>query len=293
MGIKKGKQVTLLSRSGKDLRAKYGTLVHALESLPATEVVLDGEVVAVDEKGRSVFQLLQSYQTAGAKPPLFYYIFDILQFNGRNLVSLPLLQRKETAERLTDGTHPLLRFSGNIRAESNLVIKAMQARGLEGLMCKKRESIYEPGRRSGAWIKFKWTNEQEFVIGGYTRPQGARNHFGALLVGYYAGKDLRFAAKVGTGFNEATLRLLYDKFRKLASGNCPFVDLPEKASGTSAGLSWAEMKRCSWVRPELVCQVRFAEWTRDHHLRQPAYLGLREDKKPRAVVRESPAPVQD
>jgi len=287
LALKKADKVTLISRSGKDLGARYGSIVDALENLRASEVVLDGEVVAIDKQGRSGFQLLQSYQSAGRKPPLFYYVFDILQFNGRALLKLPLWRRKEFTERLIEGADPQLRFSGSIQAQSARVIKAMQARGLEGLVAKKRESIYEPGRRSGAWIKFKWTNQQEFVIGGYTRPQGARSHFGAILVGYYHGKDLRFAAKVGTGFNEQTLGDLYAKFQKLAAPNCPFSNLPERGSGLTAGLSPAEMKRCSWVRPELVCEVRFAEWTRDHHLRQPAYLGLREDKSPRAVVRES------
>ncbi len=167
----------------------------------------------------------------------------------------------------------------------------MQARGLEGLVGKKRDSTYEPGRRFGAWIKFKWTNEQEFVIGGYTRPQGARSHFGAILVGYYEGDKLRFASKVGTGFNETTLRLLYAEFQKLASKDCPFEDLPEQRSASTGGLSRGEMRRCTWVQPKLVCQVRFAEWTRDGHLRQPAYLGVREDKDPRLVVRERPAAI--
>jgi bifunctional non-homologous end joining protein LigD len=293
LALKKDQQVTLISRSGKDLGAKYNSIVDALQHLPADQVVLDGEVVAVDNQGRSAFQLLQSYQSAGTKPPLLYYVFDILQFNGKSLVKLPLWRRKELAEKLIDGAHPQVRFSGNIQANSARLVKAMQAQGLEGLVAKKRESSYEPGRRSGAWIKFKWTNQQEFVIGGYTRPQGARSHFGAILVGYYHGKNLLFAAKVGTGFNEQTLHELYGKFQKLAATKCPFSNLPEKGPALTAGLSWSDMKRCSWIRPELVCEVRFAEWTRDHHLRQPAYLGLREDKSPSAVVRESPAAVQD
>jgi bifunctional non-homologous end joining protein LigD len=164
----------------------------------------------------------------------------------------------------------------------------MQARGLEGLIAKKKDSVYEPGRRSGAWAKFKWTNEQEFVIGGYTCPKGSRSHFGAILVGYYDKHKLRFAAKVGTGFNDATLRALHGHFQRLVQSECPFVNLPERSPGLSVGFGRTEMKRCTWLRPELVCQVRFAEWTRDDHLRQPAFLGLREDKRPQEVVREKP-----
>jgi len=291
LGLKQASHLSLISRSGKDLGAKYSSILEAVSRIPADEAVLDGEVVAVDAEGRSAFQLLQSFQTTGSKPPLFYYVFDILQLDGRSLLALPLWQRKALAKKLTEGIHPQLRFSDSIRADSARLVKAMQARGLEGLVGKKRDSTYEPGRRSGAWIKFKWTNEQEFVIGGYTRPQGARSHFGAVLVGYYEGDKLRFASKVGTGFNETTLGLLHAQFQKLASKDCPFADLPEQRSASTGGLSRAEMRRCTWVRPKLVCQVRFAEWTRDGHLRQPAYLGLREDKDPRSVVRERPAAI--
>jgi bifunctional non-homologous end joining protein LigD len=288
LGNKNGRVLGLISRSGKDLAARYPEVLRGLEQIAAKQVVFDGEVVAVDEQGRSAFQLLQSYQMAGAKPPLFYYVFDILQLEGKDLKGLPLWQRKTIAQKLIEGTNPTLRFSNNIQAESARLMKEMQARGLEGLIGKKRESVYEPGRRSGAWVKFKWTNEQEFVIGGYTQPKGARSHFGALLVGFYEEGRLRFAAKVGTGFGEATLRLLYGKLQKLKQPNCPFANLPESSAGFAAGVSRAEMKRCTWVRPELVAQVRFAEWTRDNHLRQPAFLGLREDKNPNEVVREKP-----
>jgi bifunctional non-homologous end joining protein LigD len=165
----------------------------------------------------------------------------------------------------------------------------MQARGLEGLIAKRRDSKYEPGRRSGAWVKFKWTNEQEFVIGGYSEPKGSRAHFGALLVGYYEKGKLLFAAKVGTGFDQKLLTSLHDKFKNLVRPDCPFANLPEKISGRwGQGLSASEMRRCTWLEPNLVCQVRFAEWTRDNHLRQPAFLGLRDDKEPKEVVREKP-----
>ena len=287
LALKKGKSLELISRSGKDLGQKYPAVIEALQALPVSQTILDGEVVAVDPQGRSAFQLLQSYQSAGrSRPPLFYYVFDVIQLEGKDLVGLPLWQRKAALEKVIADLGSTVRFSGNIQADSERLMKEMRARGLEGLIAKKKDSRYEPGRRSGAWVKFKWTNEQEFVIGGYTRPQGARSHFGALLVGYYENKRLLFAAKVGTGFNEQTLKKLFGKFQQLVQPDCPFANLPEKFPGLSSGLGPAEMRRCTWLRPELVGQVRFAEWTRDNHLRQPAFLGLREDKKPREVMRE-------
>jgi bifunctional non-homologous end joining protein LigD len=276
--------MSLRSRADKDLAAKYTPVVKALEPLQPADVVLDGEVVAVDARGRSAFQLLQSYQTAaGRKPPIFYYVFDILNLDGRDLTGLPLWQRKRIARDVVKALGPVVRFSDSIKAESVRVMKEMQRRGLEGLMAKQIDSEYQPGQRTGAWVKFKWTREQEFVIGGYTEPQGARAYFGAILVGYYQGSKLLYAGKVGTGFDQKTLTSLYEEFQKLRQDKCPFANLPEPE-----GLTAAQMRRCTWLKPELVCQVRFSEWTRDGHLRQPAYLGLREDKVAREVSREVP-----
>ncbi|MGH7970456.1 MAG: non-homologous end-joining DNA ligase, partial [Limisphaerales bacterium] len=284
LAIKRNRQLAFRSRSDNDLRSKYPPILAALERLPVTKVVLDGEVVAVDDHGRSSFQLLQSYQSApGRKPHLFYYVFDILNLNGRDLIGLPLWQRKQLAEKVVADLGPAVRFSDSIRADSARVVREMQKRGLEGLVAKRRDSRYESGQRTGAWVKFKWTREQEFVIGGYTEPKGSRSHFGAILVGYYEGGKLLFAAKVGTGFDQRVLASLYEKFQKLRRKTCPFANLPE-----DRGLTAAQMRRCSWLAPELVCQIRFSEWTRDGHLRQPAFLGLREDKSPREVTREIP-----
>jgi bifunctional non-homologous end joining protein LigD len=290
IAIKDNRHVELISRSAKDLGSKYHELLELLKKLPAKQAVLDGEVVALDEEGRSSFQLLQSFQMAGVKkPPLFYYVFDLINLDGKDLTGIPLAQRKATAETLVMNISPAIRFSPSIKADSARLMREMQARGLEGLIAKRRDSKYEPGRRSGAWVKFKWTNEQEFVIGGYTQPKGTRTHFGALLIGYYETGKLLFAAKVGTGFDQKLLASLHNKFKKLVREDCPFANLPEKISGRwGQGLSMAEMRRCIWLEPKLVCQVRFAEWTRDNHLRQPAFLGLREDKEPKEVVREKP-----
>ena len=290
LAIKDGRAVSLISRAEKVLTDKYALVTSELERLPARQVVLDGEVVAVDERGRPSFQLLQSYHMAGAKkPPLVYYVFDLLHLDGKDLLRLPLLQRKAMAEALLADFSSIVRFSAGIQTDSERVRRELQARGLEGLIAKKKDSSYEPGRRSGAWVKFKWTNEQEFVIGGYTPPQGARSYFGALLVGYYENGRLLYAGKVGTGFSEKVLRSLHQQFQKLTRKDCPFGNLPKKRAAARGGLTASQMKSCTWLEPRLVCQVRFAEWTRDHQLRQPSFLGLREDKKPQDVVREKPA----
>ena len=163
----------------------------------------------------------------------------------------------------------------------------MQRRGLEGLIGKQRNSVYEPGRRSGAWVKLKCVDEQEFVIGGYTPPQGARKHFGAILVGYYEKNMLVFAGKVGTGFTVKSLSMLHKKFQNEARDHCPFVDLPSRQNGQWVlGITPSMMKKMHWVNPKFVAQIKFAEWTRDGKLRAPVFLGLREDKKPTDVVRE-------
>jgi bifunctional non-homologous end joining protein LigD len=286
LAIKDNGDIELISRSGKELESKYPELLEPLKKLAAKQAVLDGEIVALDEQGRSSFQLLQSYQMAGVKkPPLFYYVFDLINLDGKDLTVVPLMQRKAMLETLVAKVSAAIRFSPGIKADSARLMREMKARGLEGLIAKRRDSKYESGRRSGAWVKFKWTYEQEFVIGGYTEPKGTRTHFGALLVGYYEKGKLLFAAKVGTGFDQKLLTSLHDKFKKLIRANCSFANLPEKRPG-SQGLSAAEMRRCTWLEPKLVCQVRFAEWTRDDHLRQPAFLGLREDKEPSEVIRE-------
>jgi bifunctional non-homologous end joining protein LigD len=173
----------------------------------------------------------------------------------------------------------------------------VQRRGLEGVIGKLRNSTYEAGRRSGAWIKLKVLNEQEFVIGGYTPPEGSRKHFGAILVGYYENKRktghakgdrrLLFAGKVGTGFNAESLADLYKQFRAEERDTCPFADLPSKQGGQWVqGITPSMMKKMHWVNPKYVAQIKFAEWTRDEKLRQPVFLGLREDKKSTEVVRE-------
>jgi bifunctional non-homologous end joining protein LigD len=290
VAVKIDEEVTLFSRSRQNLMLKYYEVAQSLKKLPADSAVLDGEMVALDSQGRPSFQLLQAYHMSHEKPPLIYYVFDLLNVDGKDLLKLPLETRKKAAQELLRGMAPNVRFSSGINADSEKLMRELQKRGLEGLVAKRAGSRYEPGRRSGAWVKFKWTNQQEFVIGGFTEPRGSRSNFGALLVGYYEGGRLFFAGKVGTGFGQELLASLHRRFQPLVRRGCPFANLPEKrGSGRfGAGLTASQMRRCIWLEPRLVCEVRFAEWTRDHHLRQPAFLGLREDKSPRDVVREKP-----
>jgi len=286
--IKDGGKVSLISRNGNELRARYPEVAGAVKSLAVDECVIDGEVVALDEEGRSSFQLLQGLEMEGRKSPICFYIFDLLQLNGRSLLGLPLVSRKEVLTNVCEGAGDPIRYSGEIGGDARSLLAEVKRRGLEGLIGKLRDSVYEPGRRSGAWIKLKCLNEQEFVIGGFTPPQGARQHFGAVLVGYYEKKKFLFAGKVGTGFNTKSLASLHKKLKSEKRNDCPFADLPSKQGGEWVqGITPAMMRKIEWVNPVFVCQVKFAEWTRDGKLRQPVFLGLRDDKSPTQVVRET------
>jgi bifunctional non-homologous end joining protein LigD len=288
IAIKIDAKVRLVSRNGNELGARFPEVVDAVKQLPAQECVLDGEIVALDEEGRSSFQLLQARELEGKKSPVYFYVFDLLQLDGKNLTSLPLDQRKILLQKVSVEAGEPIRFSGEIGGDATVLLKEVKRRGLEGIIGKQRHSVYEPGRRSGAWIKLKCVNEQEFVIGGYTPPQGARKHFGAILVGYYSDKRLLFAGKVGSGFSAKSLAMLHKKFQTELRDSCPFADLPSKQNGQWVqGITPGEMRKCTWVNPVFVCQVKFSEWTRDQKLRQPVFLGLRDDKRPTEVVRET------
>ena len=289
IAIKDRGKVSLLSRNQNDLSTRFPEIVDAVKNLPAGECVLDGEVVALDEQGRSSFQLLQAREMEGRKSPIYFYAFDLLQLDGKGLVSLLLEARKNVLEKLCAGAGDSgIRYSGAIGGDANQLLREVQRRGLEGIIGKLRNAVYEPGRRSAAWIKLKCVNEQEFVIGGYTPPQGARKHFGAILVGYYKDRDLVFAGKVGTGFTTKSLATLHKKFRAEERADCPFVDLPSKQNGQWVlGITPSMMKKIHWINPKFVAEIKFAEWTRDKKLRAPVFLGLREDKKPTDVVREA------
>ena len=288
IGIKRGDKVSLLSRNENDLTKRFPEIVEAMKALPVRECVIDGEVVALDDEGRSSFQLLQAREMEGRKSPVYFYAFDLLELDGKSLLSLPLEARKDVLEKICTDVGDPVRYSGAIGGDAEQLLKEVERRGLEGIIGKQRNSVYEPGRRSGAWIKLKCVREQEFVIGGYTPPQGARKHFGAVLVGYYEKKKLVFAGKVGTGFAAKSLAMLHKKFQKEARDDCPFIDLPSKRNGQwIQDITPSMMRKMHWVNPVFVCEIKFAEWTRDGKLRAPVFLGLREDKAGTEVVRET------
>ena len=287
LAVKTEKKVSLLSRNQNDLSARFPEIVDAIQDLSARECVIDGEVVALDEEGRSSFQLLQAREMEGKKMPIYFYAFDLLQLDSKNLVGLPLEARKNVLEKLCVDAGDPIRYSGAIGGDARRLLHEVKRRGLEGIIGKQRNSVYEPGRRSGAWIKLKCVEQQEFVIGGYTPPQGARKHFGAVLVGYCENKELVFAGKVGTGFTAKSLATLHKKFRAEERADCPFVDLPSKQNGQWVqGITASMMRKMHWVNPKFVAEIKFAEWTRDGKLRAPVFVGLREDKRPGDVVRE-------
>ena len=290
VAYKEGDKVCLLSRTKHDLTLKFPDVATAVLELKKKKVIVDGEIVALDSKGRSSFQLLQAYDMGQERPPLCFYVFDLLSLDGKSQTALPLAERREKLKGLLPEKSGMLRYSATLGTDAAPVLKMVTKHGLEGIIGKRQGSRYEPGRRSGEWIKLKIVQQQEFVIGGYTEPSGARTHIGALLVGVYEGKKLLYAGKVGTGFNATLLKELHTRMAKVSRATCPFTDLPEEREGRyGQGITAAVMKRCHWVKPVLVCQVKMTEWTRDGRLRHPVFLGLREDKPAAKVIREIPA----
>ena len=287
IAVKKEKKISLLSRNKNELVGRFPEIVEAIKTLPARECVIDGEVVSLDGKGRSSFQLLQAREIEGRKSPVYFYAFDLLELDGKGLIGLPLEARKNVLEKLCGNAGAPIRYSGAIGGDAKALLGEVKRRGLEGIVGKERNSVYEPARRSGAWIKLKCVHKQEFIVGGYTPPQGARKHFGAILVGYYDKQKLVFAGKVGTGFTAKSLSILHKKFQAEERDDCPFADLPSKQNGQWVqGITPSMMKKVHWVNPKFVAEIKFAEWTRDRKLRAPVFLGLREDKEASDVVRE-------
>jgi bifunctional non-homologous end joining protein LigD len=281
-------RVELWSRNHKPLTGDYPEIVAALQKLPCDNAVLDGEIVALDEQGRTRFQLLQGRGMIGARAPIVYYVFDLLHRDGESLLRQPIEERQTALQDLLGPTPGIARFSPVFETEPQALLHEVRKQGLEGIIAKQPGSLYEPDRRSGAWLKCKVMGEQEFVIGGYTPPKNSRPYFGAILVGYYRGKDFLYAGKVGSGFDHRLLESLYAAFQKRRIAKCPFVNLPlGHRSHFGTTMHSAAMREVTWLEPALVAQVRFAEWTQEGLLRQPVFLGLRQDKAARDVVREA------
>ena len=270
-------EVQMISRNGKDWTANFPSVVRCLERLPVDTAWLDGEVVVMEADGRTSFQALQNaLSTDGAK--LHYFAFDLMYLNGYDLRPAPLVERKKALETLLAAAPAALRFSSHIEGSGAEFFKQACKLKLEGMISKRAHSIYQGGRCRD-WLKVKCSMRQELVIGGYTDPEGSRVGFGALLLGVYEPDgSLRYAGKVGTGFNDATLKSMYKTLKALETDKPAFSNPPRGY----------EAKGAHWIRPELVGEVEFTEWTNDGTLRHPSFQGLREDKKARDVVRERP-----
>jgi DNA ligase D-like protein (predicted ligase) len=279
--VKKKGQTTLYSRRGNILNRKFHYIATALKKLP-DNTVLDGELVALDAAGKTDFGLLQNFRSAESK--IHFYVFDILTLNGKDVSQRPLNERRALLGKILP-RNDHISASAVENGSYKKLLKFVKQYGLEGIIAKLSDSPYEPGKRSGLWQKYRLNLQQEFLIGGYTR--GA-NGFDALIIGFYRGKDLIFAARVRAGFVLATRREVYTQLKGLKVTKCPFVNLPQKEPGRwGQGLTAEKMKQCVWLNPEMVVRIDFAEWTNADHLRHPKYAGLRDDKDPKKVVKET------
>lgn len=280
--FKKNGKVRIMSRNRRVMNSEYPEIAAAFEKQKADDFIVDGEIVATT-KGLSDFELLQSrinlkdlerIQAKIKQVPIALCIFDVMYADGYDLRHLPLLERKKILKKLLKYNKVLLFTEHKVGDGIRFFHKACKEHW-EGLIAKKADSIYE-GRRSRNWLKFKCVMEQELVIGGYTAPKGSRTDFGALLVGYFEKGKFKYAGKVGTGFSEETLRILGKKMRALEVKKCPFTNYEDTTRGVH------------WIRPHLVAEFGFAEWTRDGKLRVGRYKGLRDDKAAKDVVKETP-----
>jgi DNA ligase D-like protein (predicted ligase) len=276
---RRGETVRLLTRNEKDRTAHYPDLSAAILSDESPPLIADGEIVAFDGEVTSFSRLQGRMQNARpnaanvAAVPVYLYLFDLIWIDGYDLSALPLVARKSVLRAAIFFEDPI-RFSEHLDEQGDAAFKAACAKGWEGLVAKRAASPYAHAR-SKDWLKFKCSNEQEFIVIGWTEPRGSRSGLGALLVGYHEGGALRFGGKVGTGFNERELTRLSAKLRRLERSTSPLAE--------TKGIA---VKGVHWVRPQVVAQVGFAEWTPDGKLRHPRYLGLRDDKSPDQIVRE-------
>lgn len=283
IAFKSGGTLSLRSRNDNDFIHRYTSVAEALAKLP-DETVIDGEIVALDGDGRPSFSLLQNHGTT--HPALYYYVFDLMIHAGKDIRDQPLTSRLALLEsriltRLSEPVRPCV----VLETELSELVRSVREQSLEGLVAKRRDSIYEAGRRSGAWQKMRVNQGQEFVIGGYTL--GGKT-FDALVLGYYENGKLLYASRTRNGFTPALREELFKKMEPLQIKECPFANLPESGGGRwGQGLTAAKMKDCRWLKPQLVGQFEFVEWTGDGHLRHTKFIALREDKNARQVKRET------
>ncbi|MGY8706124.1 non-homologous end-joining DNA ligase [Bradyrhizobium sp. 18BD] len=266
----RGGRVALYSRNGKIISHSYVEVAQALERVKG-DAVIEGELVAIGKDGVSHFQLLQNALRREAK--LLYCVIDLMFVDGEDLRRLPLLERKQRLEAILP-RHRLIAFSRHRKADGKKFFAEAEKKGLEGIMAKRADSAYASGGRTADWLKVKTAQRQEVVIAGFTAPRRARPFFGALVLAVREGDAWRYIGHVGTGFSHQVLEELYGKLVTLKTAKSPF---PAKVK---------DERVTTWVRPSLVAEVKFAEWTSKGELRQPVYLGLRSDKNAKDVVRE-------
>lgn len=282
VAIKSSGRVRLRSRNDKDFAPRYPAITLALASMP-DETVIDGEIVALDASGRPSFSALQNRASTAS---LFYYVFDVMILAGKDVMNEPLsVRRALLQEHLLATLDEPIRESPELNAGLPDLIRSVKTNGLEGLVAKRRDSRYEPGMRSGAWQKMRVNRAQALVIGGYTL--SART-LDAVVFGYYADGKLMYAGRTRNGFTPSSRDQLFRRFSTLAAQECPFANLPEARGGRwGEGLTAENMRQCRWLKPSLIGQFEFVEWTPDGHLRHSRFVGLRDDKKPGEVIREA------
>jgi bifunctional non-homologous end joining protein LigD len=281
LAVKHDGQVTLFSRNRKRFNSRFPAITAAFARLP-DETIVDGEIVAIDETGRPSFSRLQNF-SANADA-ITFYAFDMLMWKGEDLRTQPLAKRRELLRTRAMPKLPAIHFSDSFPADAEKMISAVRSQGLEGIVAKRRDSLYEPAHRNGTWVKMRIGGGQEFVIGGYTP---SPKNFDAVLVGYFERDKLMFAARVRNGFVPSLRTAVFRKFKGLESRKCPFANLPESEKGRwGEGLTAADMEKCVWLKPKLVAAIEYAEWTPANHLRHSRFVALREDKDPRQVMRE-------
>ena len=282
LAFKTGGKLQLRSRNDNDFALRYPSIAKALAFLP-DDTAVDGEIVALDAEGKPSFNALQNY--GSSKADLIFYVFDVMVLAGKDVMGEPLRQRRELLEKkvLTKLDEPI-RYSPALEASLADLVHSVKAQGFEGLVAKRRDSKYQPGERTGAWQKMRVNQGQELVIAGYTP---SSKNFDALVIGYYEDGKLMYAARTRNGFTPASRAELFKKLKPLEIKECPFANLPEKKAGRwGAGLTAEKMKECRWLKPQLVGQFEFVEWTDVSHLRHTKFIALRDDKKAKDVVRE-------
>ena len=263
----------LLSRNNLSFAEKYDPVTESLKALKMN-AVLDGEIVAVDEKGLANFQLLQNWQTT-RQGSLRYYVFDIIWLDGYNLSALPLIERKRIIQALIPADDPVVKYSDHVLRDGEQFFKVALKGGLEGIMAKKIASKYEAGNRGDTWLKIKVSQRQEVIIAGYTEPRRSRKFFGSLLLGVYKDDELIYVGHTGSGFNAKSLSQIHKKLQPLITKEPPFKNPPKTNMPAT------------WVKPKLVCEIKFTEWTKDLQARHPIFMGLREDKNPKDITIEN------